>query len=72
MWEHNHLGEGLCATTRRFLDPEWRGLHNDEIPLRPFLTRLASGEDFSSFDKKRTEAVRAMGRTLQACALESD
>lgn len=30
--------------TRRFCDPEWNGLDDgDEVPLRPFLERLAEG-----------------------------
>ena len=29
--------------TRRFCDPQWRGLDDDEVPLRPYLERLAQG-----------------------------
>jgi len=34
------------AQSRRFCDPKWRGLDNDdqEVPLRPYLERLAAGK----------------------------
>ena len=35
----------FSTQSRRFCDPEWNGLDDggDEVPLRPFLERLAEG-----------------------------
>ena len=51
-----HSASGGSATlhnqTRRFLDPQWTGLCNDEVPLRKFVQRMAEGETVLGMLKK--------------------
>ena len=50
LWEQGNDGQvqtARCAhaQSRRFLDPEWRGLDNDEQPLRPYVPWLGLGQN---------------------------
>ena len=59
----------LHNQTRRFLDPQWTGLCNDEVPLRKFVERMAQGETVLGMLKKDTESLRPFVHWLSALRL---
>lgn len=70
-----HSASGGSATlhnqTRRFLDPQWTGLCNDEVPLRKFVQRMAEGETVLGMLKKDkdTASLRPFLHWLSALRL---
>ena len=71
--EQQHLQH---AMTRRFCQPDWKGLNDKakEIPLRPFLERLAKGQSQHSavvmLHSHRTDKL-ALGLDLDLDRLSS-